>query len=89
MHAFIYNYLQQDGFFILRLLYSNVGDDVTSNLLTNLWRNFQRSDKFMSEDNSLGTTISLMPTNNKGLTMKNDSGQTSLLFDYTKTSTNL
>ncbi|CAF0950690.1 unnamed protein product [Rotaria sordida] len=88
MHVFVYNYLQYDGFFILRLIHSNIGDDVTSNILTNLWRNFQRSDKPTSVDNSIGATISLTATGNRGLNMKTN-GQTSSLFDYTKTSTNL
>jgi hypothetical protein len=90
MHAFVYDYLQQDGFFILRLIHSNVGDDVTSSILSNLWRNFQRPDKptSTSVDNSLGNTVSLTATGNKGFYSRND-GQTSSLFDYTKTSTNL
>ena len=88
MHAFVYDYLQQDGFFILRLIHSNVGDDVTTNILTNLWRNFQRSDKFIPGDSSLGVTTSFATTSNKGLYMKND-GQNGLPLEHTKTTTNL
>jgi len=88
MHAFVYEYLQQDGFFILRLIHSNVGDDITSTVLTNLWRNFQRPEKEKAADNSLGATVSLTATGNRGLYNRNE-GQTGSLFDYSKTSTNL
>lgn len=88
INAFVYDYLQQDGFFILRLIHSNVGDDVTSNILTNLWRNFQRSDKPVPPDNSNGATVSLTATGNRGIYTRND-GQNGGLFDYSKTSTNL
>jgi hypothetical protein len=88
MNAFVYDYLQHDGFFILRLIYSNVGDDITSTILSNLWRNFQRPDKPNSQDNSLGATVSLTATGNRGLYSRTD-GQTPSLFDYSKTSTNL
>jgi len=88
MHAFVYDYLQQDGFFILRLIHSNVGDDVTSSILSNLWRNFQRPDKSTPADNLIAATISLTATGNRGLYNRND-GQNSSLFDYSKTSTNL
>lgn len=88
MHAFVYDYLQQDGFFILRMIHSNVGDDVTSTILSNLWRNFQRPDKGTTADHSMGTTVSLTGTNNRGVYSKHD-GQPSSLFDYSKTSTNL
>jgi hypothetical protein len=88
MHAFVYDYLQHDGFFILRLIHSNVGDDVTSTILTNLWRNFQRPDKQSSADNSVSATVSLTATGNRGLYNRNE-GQASSLFDYSKASTNL
>lgn len=86
MHAFVYNYLQQDGFFILRLIHSNVGDDVTSNILSHLWRNFQRPDKNTANDHTLATTISLTTSGNRGLYSKQE-GPTSSAFDYSKTST--
>ena len=88
MHAFVYDYLQADGFFILRLIHSNVGDDVTSTILSHLWRNFQRPDKPTSGENVLGNTISITASGNRGLYSKNE-GQSSSLFDYSKTSTNL
>ncbi|CAF0719484.1 unnamed protein product [Rotaria sp. Silwood1] len=88
MSAFVYKYLQHDGFFILRLIYSNIGDDVTTNILTNLWRNFHRPDKSTLLDNSIGATISLTATGNRGLYMRSN-GQSGSLFDYSKTSTNL
>jgi len=88
MNAFIYDYLQHDGFFILRLIHSNVGDDVTSNLLTNLWKNYQRPEKASTQENLLGNTISLTATGNRSLYSRNDA-PTSSVFDYTKTSTNL
>lgn len=88
MHTFVYDYLQQDGFFILRLIHSNIGDDVTSNILTNLWRNYQRPEKQTPSENPLSATVSITATGNKGFYNRND-GQTSSLFDYTKTSTNL
>lgn len=88
MHAFVYNYLQQDGFFILRLIHSNVGDDVTSTILSNLWRNFQRPDKGTTADHSMGTAVSLTSASNRGVYSKQD-GQSSSLFDYSKSSTNL
>lgn len=86
MHAFVYNYLQQDGFFILRLIHSNVGDDITSTILSNLWRHFQRPDKNTTTEHSLPTTISLTPSNNRGLYSRQD-GQPTSAFDYSKTST--
>ena len=88
MKVFVHDYLQQDGFFILRLIHSNVGDDVTSNILSNLWRNFQRPEKATSPDISSGNTISLTASGNRGSYSRNE-GQTSSLFDYSKTSTNL
>jgi hypothetical protein len=88
MQTFVHDYLQQDGFFILRLIHSNVGDDITSNILSNLWRNFQRPDKPTSTDNLIGNTVSLTATGNRGLYNKNE-GQISSLFDYSKTSSNL
>jgi hypothetical protein len=88
MNAFVYDYLQHDGFFILRLIHSNVGDDVTSNILTNLWRNFQRPEKPTSTDNSIGATVSFTATGNRGLYSRNED-QGHSLFDYSKTSTNL
>lgn len=88
MHAFVYDYLQQDGFFILRLIHSNVGDDVTTTILTNLWRNFQRPEKIISAEQTLGATVSLTATGNRGLYSRNDEPNSSL-FDYTKNSTNL
>ncbi|CAF1364496.1 unnamed protein product [Adineta steineri] len=88
MHSFVYDYLQQDGFFILRLIHSNVGDDITSNILTNLWRNYQSPEKIPSIENSIGATVSLTATGNRGLYSRSDDQNTSL-FDYTKTSTNL
>ena len=87
MNAFVYDYLQQDGFFILRLIHANVGDDVTSNILTNLWKNFQRSDKVVPENSSanIGATVSLTATGNRGAGRQDERS----IFDYTKTSTNL
>ncbi|CAF0770063.1 unnamed protein product [Rotaria sordida] len=91
MHVFVYDYLQHDGFFIFRLIYANVGDDVTSTILTNLWKNFQRADKATLIDNTtinLGATVSLTATGNRGLYNRQDGGEGSI-FDYSKTSTNL
>jgi hypothetical protein len=91
MHAFVYDYLQQDGFFILRLINSNVGDDITSTILTNLWKNFQRVDKIVTAENvtaNLGATISLTATGNRGSYVRQDTHGGSI-FDYSKTSTNL
>lgn len=98
MRAFVYDYLQQDGFFILRLIHSNVGDDVTSNILTNLWKNFQRPEKgtttttttttTAATESSIGATVSLTATGNRGLYSRNED-QNSSMFDYNKTSTNL
>lgn len=90
MHAFVYDYLQQDGFFMLRLIHANVGDDVTSNILTNLWKNFQRTDKVIVTENpvaNLGATVSLTATGNRGLYTRQDDNERSI-FDYSK-STNL
>ncbi|UJR26456.1 hypothetical protein I4U23_007786 [Adineta vaga] len=94
MRAFVYDYLQQDGFFILRLIHSNVGDDITSSILTNLWKNFQRPEKLATTtsqttaESSIGATVSLTATGNRGLYSRNEE-QTNSLFDYNKTSTNL
>jgi hypothetical protein len=89
MRAFVYDYLQQDGFLILRLIHSNVGDDVTSSILTNLWKNYQRPDKVtLTESSSLGATVSLTATGNRGFYTRNEE-QNNSLFDYNKTSTNL
>ena len=89
MRAFVYDYLQQDGFFILRLIHSNVGDDVTSSILTNLWKNYQRPEKVSSaESSSIGATVSLTATGNRGFYSRNEE-QSNSLFDYNKTSTNL
>lgn len=91
MQAFVHEYLQQDGFFILRLVHSNVGDDVTSNLLTHLWKNFHRTDKVIVTENpaaSMGATVSLTATGNRGLYNRQET-QGASIFDYTKTSTNL
>lgn len=91
MNAFVYDYLQQDGFFILRLVHSNVGDDVTSTILTNLWKNFQRGDKATPGDGGAGGatgTVSLTATGNQE-GGKSD-GQKGSIFDYSKSSsTNL
>jgi hypothetical protein len=91
MSAFVYDYLQHDGFFILRLIHSNVGDDVTSNILTNLWKNFQRTDKENLAETAtanLGATVSLTATGNRGLyNRQNEQGGS--IFDYSKTSTDL
>jgi hypothetical protein len=87
MHAFVYEYLQHDGFFILRLIHSNVGDDVTVNILTNLWKNFQRTDKSSAQENTianLGATVSLTATGNSQLDSHGRS-----IFDYSKTTTNV
>jgi hypothetical protein len=89
MSAFVYDYLQHDGFFILRLIHSNVGDDVTSDILTNLWKNFQRTDKNVIAENTsanIGATVSLTATGNRGLNYRQDERS---IFDYSKTSTNL
>ena len=95
MRAFVYDYLQQDGFFILRLIHSNVGDDVTSTILTNLWKNFQRPEKtattttaITTTESSIGATVSLTATGNRGLYSRNEE-QNNSLFDYNRTSTNL
>ena len=91
MHAFVYDYLQQDGFFILRLIHANVGDDVTTTILTNLWKNFQRTDKVIVTENpaaNIGATVSLTATGNRGLYSRQDANERSI-FDYSKTSTNL
>ncbi len=92
MSAFVYDYLQHDGFFILRLIHSNVGDDVTSDILTNLWKNFQRTDKPSLNENisaNMGATVSLTATGNRGTDNKYD-GQGGMMFDYSKaSSTNL
>jgi hypothetical protein len=91
MRAFVYDYLQQDGFFILRLVHSNVGEDVTATILTNLWKNFQRGDKSTPGDSGTGIaarTVSLTAAGNRG-TSKPD-GQGGSIFDYSKSSsTNL
>ncbi|CAF1309860.1 unnamed protein product [Adineta steineri] len=89
MRAFVHDYLQQDGFFILRLIHSNVGDDVTSTILSNLWKNFQRTDKPASGDTSsanAGTTVSLTASGNRIASNKHDA-QGASIFDYSKTST--
>jgi len=92
MSAFVYDYLQHDGFFILRLIHSNVGDDVTSDILTNLWKNFQRTDKPSLTENTsanMAATVSLTATGNRGTDNKYD-GQGGMMFDYSKaSSTNL
>jgi hypothetical protein len=91
MNAFVYDYLQQDGFFILRLIHANVGDDVTSTILTNLWKNFQRADKIAITENvtaNLGATVSLTATGNRGLNSRQDNHGGSI-FDFSKTSTSL
>lgn len=91
MQAFVYDYLQHDGFFILRLIHSNVGDDVTSTILTHLWKNFQRGDKAPMSENvgaTIGATVSLTATGNRGQYNRNDGAEASM-FDYSKSSTNL
>ncbi len=91
MNAFVYDYLQQDGFFILRLIHANVGDDVTSTILANLWKNFQRADKIAITENvtaNLGATVSLTATGNRGLNSRQDNHGGSI-FDFSKTSTSL
>ncbi|CAF4700452.1 unnamed protein product [Rotaria sp. Silwood1] len=91
MQAFVYDYLHHDGFFISRLIYSNVGDDITSGILTNLWKNFQRADRATLIENTtvnLGATVSLTATGNRGLYNRQEGGEQSI-FDYSKTSTNL
>ena len=87
MHAFVYDYLQHDGFFILRLIHANVGDDVTVNIINNLWKNFQRTDKSSAPENTIaniGVTVSLTATGNSRL---DNYGRS--IFDYSKTTTNL
>ncbi|CAF4526171.1 unnamed protein product [Rotaria magnacalcarata] len=91
MQAFVYDYLQHDGFFIFRLIYANVGDDVTTNILTNLWKNFQRADKSAMAENTtanVGATVSLTATGNNALYGRHEGPEESI-FDYSKTSTNL
>lgn len=91
MHAFVYDYLQHDGFFMLRLIHSNNGDDLTSTIVTNLWKNFQRNDKVVVTENvtaNIGATVSLTATGNRGLYSRQESHGGSI-FDYSKTSTNL
>lgn len=86
LNAFVYDYLQQDGFLILRLIHSNVGDDVTTNLLTNLWKYFQRLDKSAASSNTIanvGATNSMTSTENP-----HAEGNRRSIFDFTKT-TNL
>jgi hypothetical protein len=92
MHAFVYDYMQQDGFLILRLIHANVGDEVTTSILTNLWRNFQRADKPASGESAsanIGATISLTATGNRGLYTRQNSHGGESIFDYSKSSTNL
>lgn len=92
MHAFVYEYLQQDGFFVFRLIYSNVGDDVTTNILSHLWKNFQRADKVIVTENPIGgatNMVSLTATGNRGLYSSRQDPHGTSIFDYTKTSTNL
>ncbi|CAF3164523.1 unnamed protein product [Rotaria socialis] len=91
MQAFVYDYLQHDGFFIFRLIYANVGDDVTTNILTNLWKNFQRADKSAMTENTtanIGATISLTGADSNGVHGRHE-GPEGSIFDYSKTSTNL
>jgi hypothetical protein len=61
---------------------------VTSNILTHLWKNFQRTDKAVAENTqvNLGATVSLTATGNRGLNYRQDEKS---IFDYSKTSTNL
>lgn len=83
MQAFVYDYLQHDGFFVFRLIYANAGDDVTSSILTNLWKNFQRADKSAMAENTTanaGAAISLTGNND---------GHDASMFDYSRASTNL
>jgi hypothetical protein len=87
MHAFVYDYLQHDGFLILRLVQSNAGDDVTSMILIHLWTNFQRLDKSSTSTNTItniGATISLTATGNS-----HPDGSSRSIFDYTETMSEL
>ena len=87
MNAFTYDFLQQDGFFIMRLIHSNVGDDTTSTILSNLWKNFQRTDKSTATDHTIanvGATISLTATGNS----RSDNYDHSI-FNYSKATTHV
>lgn len=83
LHAFIYDYLQQDGFFILRLIHSNVGDDVTGTILSHLWKHFQRMDRSATQTNTIanhGATVSLTAAGNPPT-----DGNRRSIFEFTKT----
>ena len=92
LHAFVDDYLQHDGFFILRLIHSNVGDDITSTIVTGLWKNFQRTDKKPLPDNAakanIGATVSLTATGNRGL-QERPEVRVESAFDYAKAVTSL
>ena len=89
MNNFIHEYLQHDGFLILRLIHSNVGDDITSNILTTLWKHYQRTDKPKNDDCiMISSTTSLAASGNRSIYTRSDKRQSSI-FDYSKTSTNL
>ena len=91
MEVFVYEYLQHDGFFILRLIHSNIDDDITSNILTNLWKHFQRTKKSSIAENvttNLGATVSLTATGNRGIYDKHNENRVST-FEYSNTEINL
>jgi innexin len=46
--AFLYEYLRQDGIFLLRIVKKNSNDIVVGELVCALWDNFKRNSKFQS-----------------------------------------
>lgn len=87
LNAFVNDYLQLDGFFILRLIHSNVGDDTTSALLNSLWKNFQRADASAAPDHTianLGATVSLTASGTQRTDIYGRS-----MFNYNKATTHV
>jgi len=57
LDAFVYEYLKQDGVFLLRIVKKNTNDIVVGELVCNLWDNFKRFPRFAIQHHNVDESI--------------------------------
>ena len=57
LDAFVYEYLKQDGVFLLRIVKKNTNDIIVGELICNLWDNFKRFPRFAIQHHNVDESI--------------------------------
>ena len=68
LDAFVYEYLKQDGVFLLRIVKKNTNDIIVGELVCSLWDNFKRFPKFAIQHHNVDESLQKENEKLNGLT---------------------